>query len=50
MLLRVDAVRQMASLLLTQYGKSTYVSKMWVARFIDRHNKIKAQYNRKYNY
>ena len=48
--LRLDAVCQMASLLLTQHSKSTYVGKTWVVHFINRHNEIKAQYNHKYNY
>jgi hypothetical protein len=47
---RVATVRQMASLLLARPGKTSYVGKTWVIRFIHRHESIKAQYNRKYDY
>jgi hypothetical protein len=47
---RVASVRQMAGLLLAQNSKPSLVGANWVTRFIDRHDSIKARYNRKYNY
>jgi hypothetical protein len=47
---RVATVREMAGLLLAQHGISTHVGTSWVNRFINRHDSIRAQYNRKYDY
>jgi predicted DNA-binding WGR domain protein len=46
----VATVRQMAGLLVSQYGKLGYVGKVWVRDFIKRHETLKSKYNRKYDY
>ena len=50
---RIATVRQMASLLVTQYAGQTdpiTVGQNWVRNFINRYNDLKSKYNRKYDY
>lgn len=46
----VAAVRVMAGLLASQYGRSVSVGKCWARNFVNRHNSLKSKYNRKYDY
>ena len=47
---RQDTIREMARLLLHEHGQATLPGKNWVYKFIQRHESIKAKYNRKYDY
>jgi hypothetical protein len=46
----IATVRQIASLLASQYGRQITVRVNWPRTFINRHNTLKSKYNRKYNY
>lgn len=47
---RIATVRQMAGILAVEHGKSGYVGKNWVSKFISRHDELRSKYNRKYDY
>jgi hypothetical protein len=47
---RAQAVRQMAGLLLSQRGRAASVGINWATRFINRDERLKSKYNRKYDY
>jgi hypothetical protein len=46
----VSTVRDMASLLASQYGKKVTAGKNWASKFIDRNITLKSRFNRKYDY
>jgi hypothetical protein len=47
---KLQAVRQMAALLLTQYQRPVKVGLNWAGTFVKRHEALKSKYNRKYDY